>query len=292
VELQDVIMRALHSAEKNLEDRKQTTSLNIKKEPIRLNIDTVRIEQVITNLLNNASKFTEEKGHISISAQQLGGMAEVRIKDNGIGIDPMMLGQIFEPFIQIEGRRTNDGLGIGLSLAKQLVEMHEGTIEARSKGRGHGSEFILRLPMLAMTAQQEYAVRKPSHSGLSAISTTHRVLIVDDNEEAAQGIGKLLNYMGYSVNYAYTGAQAVQEAARFHPDSIILDIGLPDMDGYHVAEAIRRKIKFSGTLIALTGYGQDEDKQKAYAAGFDHHLTKPIGIANLQNILRVPSDRH
>lgn len=288
IELQKIIARAVHSVEKQLETREQTISVNVRKEPISLNIDAVRIEQVITNLLNNASKFTEIKGNISISAQQIGGTAEIRIKDNGIGIDPTMLSQIFEPFQQIEGRRMNDGLGIGLSLAKQLVEMHDGTIEARSKGRGHGSEFIIQLPMLANPVQQEDYFQKNFSKQILKTKKSHRVLVVDDNTAAAHGVGKLLQLLGYTVDYAYTGAEAIQQTERLHPDSIILDIGLPDIDGYEAAENIRSKAKFSGVLVALTGYGQEEDKQKAYAAGFDHHLTKPIGIADLQRILNTP----
>ncbi len=289
IELQKIIAHAVHSVEKQLEEREQTISINIRKEPMALNVDAVRIEQVITNLLNNASKFTGVKGNISISAQQLGGTAEIRIKDNGIGIDPMMLDQIFEPFRQVEGRRMNDGLGIGLSLAKQLVEIHGGTIEARSKGHGHGSEFIIRLPILISPApQQGDPARDIFSKPVAKIKAAHRVLVVDDNTAAAHGVGKLLRLMGYAVDYAYTGAEAIRQAEQLHPDSIILDIGLPDMDGYQAADSIREKAKFSGMLIALTGYGQDEDKQKAYAAGFNHHLTKPIGIADLQRILNSP----
>lgn len=290
IELQKIITRAVHSVEKNLEMRGQTISVNVRKEPIRLNVDAVRIEQVVTNLLNNASKFSEARGHISISVQQLGGVAEIRIKDDGVGIDPTMLNQIFEPFQQIEGGRKNDGLGIGLSLAKQLVEMHDGTIEARSKGQGHGSEFFARLPIIAPPAPQEHPSRDIFSRPLAKIKTAHRVLVVDDNTAAAQGVGKLLKLMGYTVDYAYSGREAVQQASRTHPDSVILDIGLPDMNGYEAADLIRGEGKFSGTLIALTGYGQDEDKQKAYAAGFDHHLTKPIGIADLQRVLNTPRE--
>jgi CheY-like chemotaxis protein len=183
----------------------------------------------------------------------------------------------------------NDGLGIGLALSRQLVQMHEGTIEAISQGRNSGSEFVVKLPLLSQSAQPANLHRTAISAPLSKIKGDHRVLVVDDNTAAAQGVGKLLAYMGYEVDHAYTGAEAIQKADSFHPDSIILDIGLPDMDGYEVATTLRKKIKFSGKLVALTGYGQDEDKEKARAAGFDNHLTKPVGIAELQSVLAIPS---
>jgi CheY-like chemotaxis protein len=167
--------------------------------------------------------------------------------------------------------------------------MHGGTIEARSEGNNHGSEFIVRLPLLpppSVPRQDGTLHEDHPFTLLSKIETGHRVLVVDDNSKAAHGIGKLLQFIGYTVSYAYTGDEALTLAEATHFDTIILDIGLPDMDGYEAARVIRNKLGFSGILIALTGYGQEEDKHKAYAAGFSHHLTKPIGIADLQKALQ------
>jgi signal transduction histidine kinase len=295
-ELQKIVARAIHSVEKRFGEQGQIIVTDMEGQPIRLEVDAVRIEQVITNLLNNASKFTDRGGHIFISVRQQGLTAEVRIKDDGIGIDPTMLHRIFEPFLQIEGRYGNDGLGIGLSLAKQLIEMHEGVIEAKSEGTGRGSEFVVRLPLAlapsplsppAPAQKDPVRTARTAHPApLPRTNRAHRILVVDDNAKAAQGIGKLLQLMGYQVDYAYSGADAVRQAADVHPDSIILDIGLPDMDGCEAATIIRNRLGFPGMLIALTGYGQDEDKEKSYAAGFNYHLTKPIGIADLQKILQ------
>lgn len=287
LDLRTSIEHSIQSIERNIKSRQQTLVIDVQSEPLVVDADPVRIEQVISNLLTNASKFTSEGGRIVISAKREGTNATISIKDNGIGINPDMLGQIFEAFLQLEtGERKGEGLGIGLSLTQKLVEMHEGSIEARSEGINRGSEFIVRLPLLpayASTPLPEKGRKVISRSAVPANGT--RVLVVDDNISAAHGIGKLLEHKGYTVAFAYTGSEAKEKVSSFEPTAVVLDIGLPDMDGYDLARMLRLGMNFKGTLIALTGYGQEEDKQRAYEAGFDHHLTKPIGIAELETIL-------
>ncbi|MBC7836968.1 response regulator [Acetobacteraceae bacterium] len=287
VDLRSIIERSVQSIEKHIKTRGQTLILDIDREPVVLEADPVRIEQVVNNLLSNASKFTNEGGRIYLSAKREGEEGVIRVSDNGIGMDPQMLKRIFEPFTQLdnESRTSEGGLGIGLSLTQKLVEMHDGTVEAYSEGRNKGSEFMVRLPLLPAFSSVPLPEKK-GHvlSPLSAPSDM-RILVVDDNAAAAQGIGALLQHKGYTVAYAYTGKEAGDKLDVFKPDAVVLDIGLPDMDGYSVAKYMRGQGGFGGTLVALTGYGQDEDKERARDAGFNHHLTKPISIVDLETIL-------
>jgi signal transduction histidine kinase/CheY-like chemotaxis protein len=285
-DLRIAIEHSIQAIDRHIKNRTQTLVLDVPSEPVIINADPVRIEQVITNLLNNASKFTSPGGRIEISAKRHGSEAVIRIIDNGIGIDADMLERIFEPFLQLEtGEPKGEGLGIGLSLTQRLVEMHEGSVEARSAGVGEGSEFIVRLPVLAGYASTPIEAR-PRNAGSQALKKTlERVLVVDDNTAAAHGIGKLLEHKGYTVSYAYSGAEAKEKIASEQPEAVILDIGLPDTDGYSLARMARMGLRFDGLLIALTGYGQEDDKEKARQAGFDYHLTKPVGIEELHALL-------
>ncbi len=289
VNLHTLVERSIHSIERNIKNRRQTLVIDVSNEPMVLDADPVRIEQIISNLLTNASKFTNEGGRIIISAKREGTMARISIADNGIGIDPEMLDRIFEAFLQLETgqQRKGEGLGIGLSLTQKLVEMHGGTIEARSAGVNHGSEFIVRLPIIPAYATTPLPEQKPKPVFRTTPSSPNGtlILVVDDNISAAHGIGRLLEYKGYEVAYAYTGSEAKEKVAQLSPTTAILDIGLPDMDGYDLAHMLRTGMEFKGTLIALTGYGQEEEKQRAFEAGFDHHFTKPVSIADLEAVL-------
>jgi CheY-like chemotaxis protein len=205
-----------------------------------------------------------------------------------VGIEQDLQSRIFEPFLQIElGKRTSEGLGIGLSLTQNLVQMHGGNIRAESSGKGRGSEFIVELPVYTREDHPN-----PSHDNTKKSDSpelnegSYKVLVVDDNKAAAQGIGKLLGIKGYKVEYAHTGEEALDQALKWKPKSILLDIGLPDMDGYKVAKKLRADMKFKGGIIALTGYGQIEDRQRAYEAGCNSHLTKPIGISEVDHALK------
>jgi signal transduction histidine kinase len=280
-----VARRAIKNLEKRFEDQSQTILLDLPKIPLMVEADPVRIEQVITNLLGNASKFTPRGGTISLVVKQQNGMAEIHIKDSGIGIDPSMLGKIFEPFVQVErGHQGQEGLGIGLALTQTLVEVHGGSVEAKSEGRGKGSEFVVRLPLTYTTRIQE--------KGMGMVPTGHRepelsrtILVVDDNVPAARAIGALLQHDGHRVDFAASGAETKEKLSTMEPNVVIMDIGLPDTNGYDVARALRREYGYKGLLIALTGHGLEEDKKRATESGFDIHLTKPISMKDLRETL-------
>jgi PAS domain S-box-containing protein len=260
-------------------------SVSVPAVPIVLNVDPLRISQVLSNLLNNAAKFTPRGGRISLTVEQTPSSVVFRVRDSGIGIPRDKLTAIFDMFSQLApgDDRAQTGLGIGLTLAKRLVEKHGGTIEASSPGPGQGSEFIVSLPPMV-----EAVMRLPAASDheLPAPVYHRRVLIVDDNSDAAEMLGLMLSYLGCEVRLAYNGLDALILARDFRPDLIILDIGLPGLNGYEVASRLRaeewgRDI----VLIALTGWGQDEDKRRAREAGFDHHLVKPVNPEVLETIL-------
>jgi len=286
VELNGIIRQSIKSVEPRFKNNNQHFSLKIPEKSVWFDADPVRLEQVIVNILENASKYTPPGGTISLEAKTQADEIILTIKDTGIGIPPEMLERIFEPFLQVERvRKQGAGIGIGLSLTRYLVHMHEGTIEARSKGAGHGSEFIVRIPIMrALSASKS---KGPKVSAKESASGRKKVLVVDDNEAAAKTIGKLLEHNGHEVRVVYTGTDALTVTPEFSPDVVLLDIGLPDLSGYDVAKQIRltEKPEEHRMLVALTGFGQEEDIQKSWAAGFDHHLTKPVGIAELHALL-------
>ena len=236
----------------------------------------MRISQVISNLLNNAAKFTERGGTVELDMSELGSDVEVRVKDTGVGIPKQMLTHIFEMFAQVGsvGSRTQTGLGIGLTLVKRLVELHGGQVWAESEGLGHGSTFVVRLPR----TEAAHADAQPSNVGDTARSSqARRVLVVDDNDDAAEMMATLLSIDGHDVRTAASGPAALEVMNDFHPDIAFLDIGLPGMSGYELARRIRSEPRLAGiTLIAVTGWGQDEDRRQSKEAGMDHHLTKPV----------------
>lgn len=262
-----------------------TLFLSVPESAVMVHADPLRIEQMIGNLLMNAIKYTDSGGTISLSLETAGTDAILRVRDTGIGIAPEVLSRIFVPFagLGVEHRQKSikEGIGIGLWLTHNLAKIHGGTIEVHSEGKGRGSEFTVRLPRLSQTPIIPNEI--PAMDSLQQ-SQTVRVLIVDDNEAAANGLATLLRHVGNEVETAYLGADVADTVRTFNPAVIVLDIGLPDMTGYDVAEQLRTS-GFKGRIIALTGYGQDEDKKKAEAAGFDHHLTKPVGLADLQAVL-------
>ncbi len=279
VELTSIIQKSILSIEPQIKAREQSIQISLPSDRVVLHVDPVRIEQVVNNLLSNASKFTPNKGTIEISTVPRESVVDIVIKDSGVGIEPAMLPRIFEPFVQVESsKRMSEGLGIGLSLTQKLLEVHGGTIEAKSDGTGKGSTFIASLPT-APPAPISTLIHHTTQP-MSLHSNPLKILVVDDNQAAAQGLGTLLTHVGNNVRYAYVGADVPPLVAEFKPDVIVLDIGLPDMSGYEVAKKIRFD-GFTGRIIALTGYGQEDDKKKAFEAGFDFHLTKPVGLADL-----------
>lgn len=280
IDVGTLVNRSIMSAQHYYNEREQRIAVKLPEEPLMIEVDPVRIEQVITNLLTNASKFSNTGDEVTITARQVGATIELTVTDRGIGIEPEMMGRIFEPFLQVElGRRTRQGLGIGLALVRNLVELHGGSVRVKSAGLGRGTQFVVLLP-----ATKQKAFVKPEGTEEEQPGTGMRVLVVDDNDAAAWSVGKLIELKGYVVDYAYDAEHAIRKVQEFKPNAVLLDIGLPDMSGYDVAKMIRSQ-GYEGTIIALTGYNSDEDFAEAQDAGIDHHLVKPVGIADLRKVL-------
>ena len=274
---------AVESVEPIFKAKNHTLDVSINPRPILIDADPLRIEQIVTNLLTNAAKYTPHGGRIALSVTRQGTQAVITVKDNGIGIPAHMMARIFDPFLQVKRAKSAEGgIGIGLSLTKRLVEMHGGTIEAESLGEGKGSVFTVHLPLPA----PGQFVENSSESSRTRKRTLPKlkILIVDDNVDAANALGKLLGLQGHEVSLAQDGASAMRMAPLVSPDAIILDIGLPDLDGYEIARRLK-KSKIVCPLIALTGYGQASDKTKARSAGFSEHLTKPVSLARVEEAL-------
>lgn len=270
-----------------LEERGHRLRLSPPAEPIVLDADPTRLEQVLSNLLGNAVRFTPSGGTIDFSVAREDAQAVIRIRDEGIGIRPEMLGRIFDAFVQADRLpdRVQEGLGVGLTLVRSLVEMHGGTVTAASEGPGRGSEFVVRLPCLPAERAAAPAARVPSPE--AAGSRRRRVLVVDDNVDSAESLAVLLQMAGHEVRVAHDGPSALTLAREYRPEIVLLDIGLPaGMDGYEVAQRMRPAAGAAGVvLVALTGYGQDEDRRRSAQAGFDHHLVKPVDVADLTRLM-------
>jgi signal transduction histidine kinase len=283
VTLQAALQAAVEASRPLIESRRHELVLNIPDAPLWLNADVTRISQVISNLLNNAAKYTPEGGHIDLSVAEIDGGVAVSVSDNGLGISQDMLPRIFDLFTQVEkrGERSQGGLGIGLALARQLVDLHGGAIEASSPGAGHGSVFTVRLPL--ENEGTEAAVETP---WVTPERTPLKVLVVDDNVSSAQTTGQILGMVGHEVTLAHDGPAALAIARRIAPDVIMLDIGMPGMSGYEVCRELRADPQFEKTmLIAQTGWGQESDRQRTKDAGFTHHLTKPVNFKELSELL-------
>ncbi|HEY5383062.1 MAG TPA: ATP-binding protein, partial [Candidatus Paceibacterota bacterium] len=288
ISLDFLIDQSVRTAQTLVRSRGHTLAVIKPEHELFLEADPIRLEQVVVNLLNNAAKYTNPNGLIELIARREEGMAVIRVRDKGIGIPKHMLKRIFEPFFQIErGKLATEGLGVGLPLTRQLVEMHDGSIEATSQGKGHGSEFIVRLPLPAQPRIAPAA--KPKLRGgraLRHVKHARTILVVDDNKIAADALGRLLQLRGHEVQIAHNGQEAIDQARQLHPQIIILDIGLPDIDGYEVARILQGDKDFCSTLIALTGYGQPGDKERALKVGFFLHLTKPVGLKEIEAAFR------
>jgi two-component system CheB/CheR fusion protein len=276
VRLADVIAGAVESCRPIMDAHRHQLSISLPSEHVYLKADAVRLAQVFVNLLTNAAKYTQDAGRIVVTATLEGGDIVVRIADSGVGFDRDEARRLFEMFYQ--GRdvlgRQHGGLGVGLALAQHLVKLHSGSIAAASGGRGRGSEFTVRLPIASEQETQD-ATEMLSPRAWSPLAG-HRVLIVDDNEDAAASLGVLFQLASAEVHLAHSGAQSLAVASRCKPEVILLDIGLPDLSGYEVAREIRQASWSTRTvLIALTGWGQPEDRERSGAAGFDRHLVKP-----------------
>jgi signal transduction histidine kinase/ActR/RegA family two-component response regulator len=285
VSLSDVISAALETSRPLVEARGHTLEVALQSDSLGVHGDPTRLAQVLANLLNNAAKFTPPGGRIRLEARRDGRALMLRVVDNGIGIPREMLTRIFDLFAQVDRslERTTGGLGIGLSLVRRLVELHGGKVEARSAGPGQGSEFIVTLPR-ALDVDVTTPVAPPMLAARGGAA--RRVLVVDDNRDSADSLAMLLRVLGHEVEVAHDGVEALRLAARVQPDVVLLDIGLPRINGYDVARQLRQMPwARSILLIAVTGWGQDEDRRRSRESGFDRHLVKPVDLAALQNLL-------
>jgi len=271
--------------------------LDLPAEPMTVEGDPVRLTQVFSNLLNNAAKYTDEGGTIWLTLRREGSSVGISVRDNGTGIPAEMLPRVFDLFMQGDrsSGRAQGGLGIGLTLVKMLVEMHGGTVEAHSLGTGQGSEFVVRLPLVEREADV-MGVNEPVAP--TNMLPPRRILVVDDNQDSASSLGMLLKLLGADVHVVYNGAEALEAVVVYKPDVVLLDIGMPGMDGHEVARRIRRMPRGRElTLIALTGWGQDRDRKRSELAGFDYHLIKPADVGALETLLssletRPPNHRN
>jgi PAS domain S-box-containing protein len=292
VDLATIVKRAVEESQFTIDAHGHELMLSIPARPIIVEADTDRIAQVITNLLQNAAKYTDTPSQIWLSIERQANDAVIRVQDVGIGIAPEMLPEIFGLFIQADHSlaRPKGGLGIGLSVVKRLVELHGGTVEATSAGLGKGSEFTVRLPV-ASAAAAAAAAKTAAHAE-GRRGAKRKILVVDDNVDAAVTITALLKAWGHEAHAVYTGPSALESAHRFRPEIILLDIGLPGMSGYEVVRSLRAEPSGQGVIIAaLTGYGQDSDRERSWEAGFDYHLTKPPDPSLLESLLASPTRR-
>jgi PAS domain S-box-containing protein len=274
IDIADAVRDAAETSRPLLDSNGQTLTMDLPAVPVHVNADRTRLAQVFANLLNNSAKFSDPGQPITIAVSREGDHAVVRVRDVGAGIPREALPKIFDMFGQADGslNRTKGGLGIGLSLVKRIAEMHGGSVEARSEGPGRGSEFVVRIPALA---ELQPAVAQPS-AAASAPATKRRILVVDDNLDAAESLAALLAINGHETRLAHDGFQAVEEAKAFMPDVVFLDIGMPSLDGHETARRIRQEPWGKNmVLVALTGWGQVEDRRRSKEAGFNHHLVKP-----------------
>jgi signal transduction histidine kinase len=291
VEIADVVRRAVETHRPLFDARRHQLVVDLPEEPLVVEGDITRLAESLGNLLNNAAKYTEEHGRITVKVEGRGDEVRIAVIDTGLGIPPELLPTVFEMFTQIDHtlHRSQGGLGIGLALVRELIEMHGGRVEGHSDGLGKGSEFIVALPLRPDLAAAAAAARARNleHARAGALSAAPcRILVVDDNRDAAQSLAAMLRLSGGEVETAHDGVQALRVAERFRPSLVLLDIGMPGMSGFEVARKIRaRPWGASVRLVAQTGWGQDEDRQRAREAGFDVHLTKPVDYAALMQLI-------
>jgi PAS domain S-box-containing protein len=301
VSLASVIATAIETAQPLINAKQHSLEVSLPEEPVHLQADPLRLSQAISNLLNNAAKYTDPRGRIRLSAKLAGNELRISVSDNGIGFDPQAQPRLFQMFSQVKSAvdRTEGGLGIGLALVKGLVALHEGAVQASSEGPGRGSTFTIRLPGAylvrgpqaakgaAITAAAAPRAEKAAVPAATAGAGQSRVLIADDNHDSAESLAMLLDTWGYEVFVAHSGTEALEVALRERPDACILDIGMPGMSGYEVARELRAQGWGAQVLlVALTGWGQSEDVERARAAGFDAHMTKPVDLARVEALLR------
>jgi CheY-like chemotaxis protein len=288
VELASVVHSALESVHPLLERMGHELTVTMPSAPVYVNADPTRLAQVVGNLLNNACKFTQPGGHVWLAVEGEDGNAAgevvIRVRDTGVGIAADQASRVFDMFAQVDSslERTTSGLGIGLTLVSTLVGLHGGTVEVRSGGVGQGSEFVVRLPIMVDPPQP---LPRPAPIEPTA-DAGRRILVVDDNQDAVESLAKLLQLGGHETHMAYDGLEAVEAAKALQPDVIFLDVGLPGLNGYEAARRIRKQQADKRiVLVALTGWGQEEDRRRSKQAGFDAHLVKPVDPTTLAQLL-------
>jgi CheY-like chemotaxis protein/nitrogen-specific signal transduction histidine kinase len=292
IELSEVVARAIEIASPLLEQRRHLLTVNVPARGLTVDGDSERLAQVVSNLLTNAAKYSDAESRIFVSAGHADGRRELRVRDEGLGIPPELLDTVFDAYVQQRQAidRARGGLGLGLTIARTLVNLHGGTIRAESAGPGYGSDFIIELPVSTLRGA---AIEPEAGPRISvAPRPGPRVLVVDDSTDTAEMLTQVLQCLGYDVASAHDGPSALERARTFRADVALLDIGLPVMDGYELAERLRTSLNGAPgpTLIAVTGYGQEADRNRTAAAGFAHHLVKPIDIQELVSLLeRVPA---
>jgi CheY-like chemotaxis protein len=293
VDVADIVNSAVETSKPLIEAAQHELSIHLPAEPLLLDGDPVRLAQVFANLLNNAAKYTPNGGRIALMARREAGNAVAVVADNGIGIPPDRLGEVFDLFMQAEHTydRAQGGLGIGLTLVRSIVTLHGGSVEAKSAGVGRGSEFVVQLPLAESSLTVPRASMLPDSDAFIA---PRRILVVDDNADSALSLSLLLRCLGADVFTANDGTAALEAFRAYQPSIAVLDIGMPQMDGYEVARRLRREPGGADiTLIALTGWGYEEDRRRSKAAGIDHHLIKPVELSVLQPLLdALPAKRH
>jgi PAS domain S-box-containing protein len=281
VNLAAIVSRAVETSRPLIEGKKHTLTVAFPAEPLWLEADATRLAQVVSNLLNNAAKFTEAGGHITVAAEKADGFALVRVRDTGIGIPAELLPHIFDLFVQADRSldRSQGGLGVGLTLVRRLVEMHGGSVSVSSGGAGQGSEFLIRVPV---SPQASEASGTPSDRSTPAV-TKRRVLLVEDNTSSAAAMARLLQAVGHEVQVSHDGVHALELSQKFKPEVVLLDIGLPGMNGFEVAQRLRQHANSHDLmLVALSGYSEESHRRRARESGFDHYLIKPVSIRDLQ----------
>jgi CheY-like chemotaxis protein len=293
IDLREVVRSAVETSRPLIEAAGHTLTVELAPGPLVLQADPTRLAQIISNLLNNAAKYTDRDGRISLTAGPEGDEVVVRVRDTGVGISADMLPRIFDLFTQVDGssQRAQGGLGIGLTLVRRLVALHGGSVQAFSAGRGRGSEFVVRL---RADPPEPTTPAKSAPAGADAkTASALRILIVDDNEDSADSLSTLMRLSGNEVRTATDGLAALATARDFSPNVVLLDIGLPGISGYEVAERLREQFDRSRLLlVAMTGYGQDDDRRRSREAGFDAHLVKPIDLDSLRAVLAHPEFHH
>jgi len=292
VDVRSIIDAALEVSRPAIERARHALVVSVPDGTLCVRVDPTRMAQVVSNLLNNAAKYTREGGRIELSAFNDGGRVAIRVRDNGAGLEPATIPEIFELFTQVgkSAETAQGGLGIGLALVKKLVDMHGGTVQAESAGLGQGSTFTVRLPLAGTAHPGGPPVRSQRNQ---RVTRSWRILVVDDNEDAAETLAAVLQMSGHTTKTCHSGLAAIDEVGSFAPEIVLLDIGLPGIDGYEVARRVRRMPGGADLLlVAVTGWGGENDRKRTREAGFDGHLTKPVEFERLESVLAQLAQRH